>query len=76
MVYDLHAKRYIDPSDQVLIQHIKAIHHLINAWPPDQLPALEQAWNQTYQQLQEKKYPCYTVRGSLAATIVYLLAAV
>ena len=49
VTYDIHAKRYIDPSDQVLIQHIKAIHHLIQAWPTDQIQALEQAWRQTYQ---------------------------
>ena len=73
VTYDIHAKRYIDPSDQVLIQHIKAIHHLIQAWPQDQIQALEQAWSQTYQQLQEKQYPWYSVRGPLAATIVYLL---
>ena len=73
VTYDIHAKRYIDPSDQVLIQHIKAIHHLIQAWPPDQIQALEQAWRQTHQQLQEKQYPWYTVRGPLAATIVHLL---
>ena len=73
MTYDIHAKRYIDPSDQVLIQHIKAIHHLIQVWPQDQLQALEQAWQQTYHRLQEQQYPWYTVRGPLAATIAYLL---
>ena len=46
VTYDIHAKRYIDPGDQVLIQHIKAIHHLIHAWPQDQIQALEQAWSQ------------------------------
>ena len=73
VTYDIHAKRYIDPADQVIIQHIKAIHHLIHAWPPDQLAALEQAWQQTRLQLQDKQYPWYTVRGPLAATVVYLL---
>ena len=73
VIYDIHAKRYIDPADQVIIQHIRAIHHLIQAWPPDQLPNLEQAWQLTRQQLQGKQYPWYTVRGPLAATIVYLL---
>lgn len=72
ITYDIHSKRYIDPSDQILIHHIKAIHHLIQAWPKDQLPALEQAWQQTFQQLQAKQYPWYSVRGPLAATIVYL----
>ena len=72
ITYDIHSKRYIDPSDQILIHHIKAIHHLIQAWPPDQLPALEQAWQTTYQQLQTTQYPWYSVRGPLAATIVYL----
>ena len=27
--YDLHQKKYIDPADQVIIHHIKAIHSLI-----------------------------------------------
>ena len=73
VTYDIHAKRYIDPSDQVLLHHIKAVHHLVQAWPPEQLQALEQAWRQTYLQLQQKQYPWYSVRGPLAATIVYLL---
>ena len=55
VIYDIHAKRYIDPADQVIIQHIRAIHHLIQAWPPDQLPNLEQAWQLTRQQLQGKQ---------------------
>ena len=70
VTYDIHAKRYIDP---VLIHHIKAIHHLTQAWPTEQIQALEQAWRQTYHQLEEKQYPWYSVRGPLAATIVYLL---
>ena len=70
--YDLHAKRYIDPGDQIVIHHIKAIHQLLQAWPPDQLPALEQAWTATYNQLQTKDHPWYTVRGPMAATITYL----
>ena len=73
VTYDIHAKRYIDPSDQVLIHHIKAVHHLVQAWPPEQLQALEQAWRQTYLQLQQKQYPWYSVRRPLTATIVYLL---
>ena len=42
--YDLHQKKYTDPGDQVIIHHIKAIHRLIQAWPHDQIAALEQAW--------------------------------
>ena len=70
--YDLHSKRYIDPGDQIIIHHIRAIHHLFHAWPTEQLPALEQAWTATYQQLQNKQHPWYTVRGPMAAAITYL----
>ena len=64
--YDLHHKKYIDPGDQVIIHHIRAIHSLIHAWPTEQLAALEQAWTTTYNQLQTKQYPWYTVRGPMA----------
>ena len=47
--YDLHSKRYIDPGDQIAIHHIKAFHQLAQAWPTEQIPALEQAWTATYQ---------------------------
>ena len=70
--YDLHHKKYIDPGDQVIIHHIRAIHSLIHAWPTEQLAALEQAWETTYHQLQTKQYPWYTVRGPMAAAITYL----
>ena len=52
--YDLHHKKYIDPGDQVIIHHIRAIHSLIHAWPTEQMAALEQAWATTYNQLQTK----------------------
>ena len=39
ITYDIHSKRYIDPSDQILIHHIKAIHHLIQAWPQRSTPS-------------------------------------
>ena len=70
--YDLHSKRYIDPGDQIIIHHIRAIHQLLQAWPTEQLPAREQAWTTTYQQLQNKQHPWYAVRGPMAAAITYL----
>ena len=40
ITYDLHSKRYIDPGDQIIIHHIKAIHQLVQAWPTEQyIPA-------------------------------------
>ena len=53
--YDLHQKKYIDPADQVIIHHIKAIHSLIQAWPTEQMAALEQAWETTFHQLHTKQ---------------------
>ena len=62
--YDLHSNKYQDPADQVLIQHIKAVHQ----WPPEQMTHLEQAWSQLHDQLQTKQHPWYTVSGPLAAS--------
>ena len=57
---------------QLAYPPFRAIHQLLQAWPQDQLPALEQAWTATYHQLQTKDHPWYTVRGPMAATITYL----
>ena len=59
IVYDLNAKRYQDPGDQIIIHHIKAIHHLVQALPAEQLPALEQATHGTVSgaQLQHHRVP-------------------
>ena len=62
-----------DPGDQIIIHHIRAMHQLIQAWPPDQLPQLQQAWQATHHSLQVKQYPWYTVKGPMAATIAYLM---
>ena len=70
--YHLRSNRYLDPADQVVIHHIRALHSLVQPWPPDQLPYLEKAWSQTQQQLQTKAHPWYTVKGPMAAAIVYL----
>lgn len=32
--YDLQKGRYMDPGDQIMIHHIKAMYQLIHAWPP------------------------------------------
>ena len=71
--FDLHSNKYLDPADQVIIHHIKALHTLYHAWPTDQLEHLEQAWTCIYQQLSTKSHPWYTVKGPMAATIAYLL---
>ena len=31
--YDLHSTKYIDPGDQVILHHIKALHQLYHTWP-------------------------------------------
>ena len=70
--FDLHSNKYIDPADQVIIHHVKALHTLYHAWPTDQIEHLEQAWTSIYQQLNTKSHPWYTVKGPMAATIAYL----
>ena len=39
VTYDIHQHRYVDPADQIIIHHIRAMHQLIQAWPTEQLPA-------------------------------------
>ena len=56
-IYDLHSNKYQDPADQVLIQHIKATHILYHHGPTEQLPHLEQAWQQLHEQPQRKQRP-------------------
>ena len=70
---DLHSHRYIDPADQVILHHIKAMHTLYHNWPPEQIQHLEQAWTEIYKQLQQKQHPWYVVRGPMAATVAYLM---
>ena len=70
--HDLHHRKYIDPGDQVVLHHLKAIHSLIQAWPDDQMAALEQAWAATHSRVQNNTHPWYTVRGPMAAAITYL----
>ena len=36
VIYDLHAKRYQDPGDQIIISHVKAFKALLDAWPTEQ----------------------------------------
>ena len=73
VTYDIHKTRYMDPADQIIIHHIRAMHQLIQAWPADQLTQLQQAWTTTLDNLQAKQHPWYTVKGPMAATIAYLL---
>ena len=71
--YDLHSNKYIDPGDQVILHHIKAMHTLYHNWPPEQIQHLEQAWAEIYYQLSQKQHPWYVVKGPMAATIAYML---
>ena len=71
--YDAHSNRYMDPADQVVIHHIKAMHTLYHAWPTGQISHLEQAWTSIHQHLSAKEHPWYTVKGPMAATVAYLL---
>ena len=73
VTYDIHKNKYVDPADQIIIHHIRAMHQLIQAWPEEQLPQLQQAWTATFESLQAKQRPWYTVKGPMAATIAYLL---
>ena len=70
---DIHKDKYGDPGDQIIIHHTRAMHQLIQAWPPEQLPQLQQAWQATHHSLQVKQYPWYTVKGPMAATIAYMV---
>ena len=70
--YDLHSQKYMDPADQVILHHIKAMHTLYHNWRPEQLPHLQQAWTEIHTHLQAKQHPWYVVRGPMAATIAYL----
>ena len=73
VTYDIHKTKYMDPADQIIIHNIRAMHQLIQAWPAEQLPQLQQAWTTTLDSLQAKQHPWYTVKGPMAATIAYLL---
>ena len=60
------------PQQQIIIHHIRAMHQLLHAWPPERLPQLQQAWQATHDSLKSKQYPWYTVKGPMAATIAYM----
>lgn len=58
VVYDQHSRKYMDPADQVVLQHIHALHTLLMHCPPDNLPHIEQAWKELQKQLRQQTYPC------------------
>ena len=70
--YDAHSHKYIDPADQIVVHHIKALRTLYHTWPTEQVAHLEQAWHQLHQQVQAKQHPWYIVKTPMAATIVYM----
>ena len=71
--YDLHSNKYMDPGDQVILHHIKAMHTLYHTWPPEQIQHLEQAWAEIHDQPHQKQHPRYVVRGPMAAAIAYMM---
>ena len=72
VVYDQHSHKYVDPGDQVVLQHIHALHTLLAHWPPDHLQHIEQAWLELRNQLRRQTYPWCHMKGPLAATLAYL----
>ena len=38
VTYDIRKDKYVDPGDQIIIHHVRAMHQLLQAWPSDQLP--------------------------------------
>ena len=66
IVYDLNAKRYQDPGDQIIIHHIKAFKALLDAWPTDQLTHVAGAWAQLQEHLMKQQHPWYQVKGPMA----------
>lgn len=57
IVYDINAKKYQDPGDQVIVQHIKAFKALLDAWPADQ-GHVAGAWTQLQEHLRRQRRPC------------------
>ena len=55
--YDIHSNKYMDPADQVVIHHIKAMHTLYHAWPTEQISHLEQAWTNIHQLIEQQGPP-------------------
>ena len=68
--YDPHSN--IDPADQVILHHIRAMHTLYHNWPADQIQHLEQAWTEISHQLSQRQHPWYAVKGPMAAAIAYM----
>ena len=57
VTYDIHSAKYVDPADQIIVHHTRAMHQLIHAWPTEQLQQLQQAWKATHDSLTSKQYP-------------------
>ena len=70
--YDLHSNKYMDPADQVILHHIRAMRHLYHNWPEEQMQHLEQAWSEITHQLSDRQHPWYVVKGPMAAAIAYM----
>ena len=70
VIYDQHQTKYLGPADQVVIQHVQALHALINHWPTEHLPQV--AWMELQTLIRKPQYPWYHVKGPMAATLAYL----
>ena len=57
VIYDQHSSKYLDPGDQIVIQHIHALHQLVHHWPQDHRPHIESAWLQLRNKLSKQQHP-------------------
>ena len=65
VIYDQVSMKFGDPGDQVVIQHIRALHTLITHFPADPRQHIEQAWITLRNQLRKHQHLWYHVKGYL-----------
>ena len=68
VIYDQQQHRYMNPADQVVLQHVQALHTLITHWPPEHITHVERAWMELQTTLRKQQHPWYHVKGPMAAT--------
>ena len=72
IVYDQHVKLQ-DPKDTIVERQMKAMHRLIQVWPPSQQGELRAAWRISWRRLRAAAYPWMVVAGPMAALQAYLI---
>ena len=72
IVFDQHGKLQ-DPRDTAIQRQLKAMHQLLQAWPPAQRGELVSAWRLTWRRLQAAAHPWMVVAGPMAALQAYLM---